>query len=87
MAKKQTIKVEKTCDFSIMDNTHLNDTRLSWEAKGLLSFMLSVPSVCDFPVEELVRYSPGGQEEVENILHELESFGYLYRQQEQPMGN
>ena len=36
-------RVEKTKDFTIMSNYHLQDKNLSLKAKGLLSQMLSLP--------------------------------------------
>ena len=38
-------RVEKTGNFTIMSNRHLQDRRLSLKAKGLLSFMLSMPAM------------------------------------------
>ena len=36
-------RVEKTGNFTIMSNRHLQDRRLSLKAKGLFSYMLSLP--------------------------------------------
>ncbi len=36
-------KIEKTKNYTIMSNYHLRDINLSLKAKGLLSFMLSLP--------------------------------------------
>jgi len=36
-------RVEKSKDYTIMSNAHLRDGRLSLKAKGLLSYMLSLP--------------------------------------------
>ena len=36
-------RVERTRDFTVMSNHHLQDKRLSLKAKGLLSYMLSLP--------------------------------------------
>ena len=40
-------KIEKTKDFTVMSNYHLRDKNLSYKAKGLLSFMLSLPEDWD----------------------------------------
>ena len=36
------VRVKKTRDFTVMSNTHLRDRSLSFKAKGVLSFMLSL---------------------------------------------
>ena len=36
-------RVERTSDYTVMSNYHLRDKRLSLNAKGLLSQMLSLP--------------------------------------------
>ena len=41
-------KVEKTKNFTIMSNHHLQNKNLSFKAKGLLSYMLSLPDDWDY---------------------------------------
>ena len=36
-------KIEKTKDFTVMSDYHLKDKNLSYKAKCLLSFILSLP--------------------------------------------
>lgn len=36
-------KIEKNSNYTVMSNYHLKDKDLSYKAKGLLSFMLSLP--------------------------------------------
>ena len=36
-------RIEKTKNYTVMSNYHLKDKRLSFKAKGLLSYMLSLP--------------------------------------------
>ena len=36
-------KIEKNSNYIVMSNYHLKDKDLSYKAKGLLSFMLSLP--------------------------------------------
>ena len=40
-------KIEKNKNFTIMSNHHLQDKSLSLKAKGLLSYMLSLPEDWD----------------------------------------
>ena len=37
-------KIEKTKNFTIMNNHHLQNKNLSLKAKGLFSYMLSLPN-------------------------------------------
>ena len=38
-----TFRVNKNVNYTVMSNHHLQDKRLSLKAKGLLSYMLSLP--------------------------------------------
>ena len=46
-------KVEKNKNYTVMSNYHLRDKSLSLKAKGLLSFMLSLPDDWDYTLKEL----------------------------------
>lgn len=49
-----TFKINKNKDFTVMSNYHLRDKNLSLKAKGLLSFMLSLPEAWDYSLKGLV---------------------------------
>ena len=64
--------------FTIMPNVSLNDTRLSWEAKGMLAYLISKPDHWEIIVGQLVKESPNAKKrKVLVILKELESLGYI----------
>ena len=46
-------KIEKNKNYTIMGNFHLRDKNLSYKAKGLLSFMLSLPDDWDYSMRGL----------------------------------
>lgn len=50
-------KIEKTKDFTVMSNYHLRDKNLSYKAKGLLSFILSLPEDWDYFLKVLCSIS------------------------------
>ena len=50
-------KIEKTKDFTVMCNFHLRDKNLTYKAKGLLSFMLSLPEDWDYSLAGLTVIS------------------------------
>jgi len=64
--------------FTIMPNVTLNDARLSWEAKGMLAYLISKPDNWVIMVNHLVKESPkAGRQKVLRILDELETLGYI----------
>jgi len=64
--------------FTIMPNVTLNDNRMSWEAKGMLAYLISKPDNWVIMVNHLVKESPKAKKEkVLAILSELESLGYI----------
>ena len=74
-----TFRVAKTKDYTVMSNTHFHDSRLSLKAKGLLSFMLSLPDDWDYTQKGLAATCRDGVDSIAAALAELESAGYLTR--------
>ena len=72
-------RAEKNKDYTIMSNAHLKDGRLSLKAKGLLSYMLSLPDDWKFSTRGLISHCREGAEAVRGALKELEDTGYLRR--------
>ena len=70
-------KIEKNSNYTVMSNYHLRDKNLSYKAKGLLSFMLSLPKNWDYSINGLVAVSKEGVKAIKNILKELQRCGYL----------
>lgn len=46
-------KIEKNSNYTVMSNYHLKDKNLSYKAKGLLSFMLSLPEDWNYSLASL----------------------------------
>lgn len=74
-------KIEKNKNYTVMSNIHLRDKKLSFKAKGLLSFMLSLPEDWDYSLNGLVSISKEGKKAIRNILEELKQNGYLVIEQ------
>ena len=70
-------KVEKTKNFTIMSNHHLQNKNLSFKAKGLLSYMLSLSEDWDYSLAGLEANCKEGKEALRNALDELKQYGYL----------
>lgn len=74
-------KIEKTNNYTVMSNYHLRDKKLSLKAKGLLSFMLSLPDDWDYSLNGLVSVSKESKKAIRSILNELKENGYLVMEQ------
>lgn len=66
--------------FTTVDNTVLNDTNLSWKAKGLFVYLWSQADEWEFYETEVVKHSTDGIASLKAGLKELETTGYLKRQ-------
>ena len=70
-------KIEKNKNYTVMNNYHLRDKRMSLKAKGLLSFMLSLPLDCDYSLDGLEKICKEGKDSIRSALNELKLYGYL----------
>ncbi len=70
-------RVEKNNNYTVMANYHLRDKELSLKAKGLLSYMLSLPEDWDYSLNGLASVSKEGIKAIKNIIGELKEQGYL----------
>ena len=70
-------RIEKTRNYTVMSNYHLKDKRLSFKAKGLLSYMLSLPDNWDFSLNGLSTASKDNITSIRSTLKELQEYQYL----------
>ncbi|MEW1574883.1 hypothetical protein [Lactobacillus crispatus] len=71
-------KVYKT-KYTVIDNAVIEDTKLSWKAKGLFTYLWSRPDNWNFYVSEVAKHARGSRDQVMTGLEELETAGYLLR--------
>ena len=71
------IRVNKTKNYTVMSNAHLQDKRLSLKAKGLLSMMLSLSEEWNYSVAGLAAISKENETAIKTALGELKVCGYL----------
>lgn len=64
-------------DYVQVANTTARDSRLSWEARGLLLYLLSLPANWTVRVAHLKEQGNAGRDAVRRMLRELQSFGYV----------
>ncbi|OMC83337.1 DnaD domain protein [Viridibacillus sp. FSL H8-0123] len=74
------MRVAKNSNYTVMNRTALNDKRLSWKAKGIMAYMLSMPDDWVFYMVELVKHSTDGERSFRAGFKELQNCGYVTRQ-------
>lgn len=70
-------RVEKVKNYTVMSNYHLKDKKLSFKAKGLLSYMLSLPNEWDYSLVGLCKASKDSKTSIQSALKELKENRYL----------
>lgn len=63
--------------YTIMSNHHLRDKNISHAARGLLSFMLSLPTDWDYSFSGLVAISKEGKSAIRSMINELKTAKYI----------
>ncbi|EOO68088.1 DnaD and phage-associated domain-containing protein [Bacillus cereus VD196] len=74
-----TFRVNKDKNYTTINNTGLKDKRLSWKAKGILAYILTLPDDWIFYREELSRHAKDGLDSLRAGMKELKEYGYLKR--------
>ncbi|MDA2528548.1 DnaD domain protein [Bacillus cereus] len=73
------IRVKKDSNYSVINNTALKDERLSWKAKGILAYALTLPDDWTFHISELARHAKDGEDSLRTGFKELKELGYVKR--------
>ena len=79
MEKK--IKSGRTKGFVVLFRSAAQDERLSLEASGLFALMVSMPENWSYTVAGLAKKAGCGREKARRLLQELQTVGYLVREQ------
>ncbi|MGA4466042.1 DnaD domain-containing protein [Bacillus bombysepticus] len=74
-----TFRVNKDKNYTTINNTGLKDTRLSWKAKGILAYILTLPDDWIFYMEEVTKHSKDGIASLKAGMKELKECGYVKR--------
>ena len=75
------IKTKKEKNYTVLDNTFIKDTRLSWKAKGLMTYLLSLPDDWTIHLSEIEKHASDGKSALRSAINELKEFGYLKAEQ------
>lgn len=72
-------RAQRDTPYVQIDNRPLRDARLTWKARGLLAYLLSLPDDWRISRDHLAKQGPDGVAAVRSALTELEAAGYLQR--------
>lgn len=73
-------KCRKAIYYSKISNLVLQDKRLSFKARGLIAYILSLPDDWVIQAKHLETESPQGREAIYSALQELAVFGYMQKE-------
>ncbi|MDP8202100.1 MAG: hypothetical protein P9M11_08150 [Candidatus Tenebribacter burtonii] len=71
------IKIHKKTNFVIVDNKLAKNRKLNLKAKGLMLYLLSLPSDKNITVKELEKHTIEGLDALHNAVSELVTEGYI----------
>lgn len=72
-----TYRVHKNTDYTTINNKFLKRKDLSWKAKGILSYLLSLPDDWELHFNELKKNATDGKTSTRSGLDELKDSGYI----------
>lgn len=71
------VRVPRRHRYSQIDTRCVEDTRLSWAARGLLAYLLSRPDDWKILVNHLVKQGDVGRDGIYRLLKELRTYSYV----------
>lgn len=86
MAETKFIRGKKQDNYTVLDNTFIKDCTLSWKAKGLMTYLLSLPQDWEIYMTELETHSSDGKDSLKSAIKELEEKGYIVKEQKTDKG-
>lgn len=76
---KSIFRQKRKSNYTIVPNEMLNNKNLSWKAKGMLTYLLSLPDKWEVYAAHLRTVSVDGNDSTVSGLHELMQFKYVWR--------
>lgn len=71
------VKQHRKENFTILDNTCIRDSNLSWKAKGVHTYLMSLPDDWKIHISEIVNHSCDGKAALYSAIQMLEHYGYI----------
>ena len=81
MAETRFIRVQKERDYTVLNNIFIRDKTLSWKAKGVMTYLLSLPDDWSVYLSEIQTHATDGRDSLRTAINELVEHGYLVRTQ------
>lgn len=81
MAETMFVREKKDRDYTVINNTFLRDSRLSWQAKGVFTYLLSLPENWTICMSEIETHASNGRDSLRRCIKELKDLGYLEHHQ------
>ena len=84
MKEKNILRISKDKEnpYVMINKNVMQDERLSWKARGLIGYLLSLPDDWVLYTEELEKHSAkDGRESLASGIKELIEYGYIAREQ------
>lgn len=72
--------------YTTIDNSLLQNKLLTFEARGLLSYLLSLPDDWQINITHLTSESPAGRTYIQRVMKELMDFNYVRREARREAG-
>lgn len=86
MSETKFVKAKKEKNYTVLDNTFIKDTTLSWKAKGLMTYFLSLPDDWEIHFSEIEKHATDGKASLRSAINELKERGYLKAEQKKVNG-
>ena len=67
--------------YTVIGNAAAQDSQISWKAKGLLIYLLSLPKDWNIRISELAAHATDGYDSTKRAMDELLAAGYIQRGQ------
>ena len=77
MSETYFVKQHRKDNFTILDNTCIRDDRISWKAKGVHTYLMSLPDDWKIHISEIVNHSSDGKAALYSAIQMLEEYGYI----------
>jgi len=75
------IRTHRRSEFTILPNHVLQNSQLTWEARGMLAYLVSLPENWQVHVTELSGRSPAAYSKNKRIIAELVAAGHIVKSQ------
>jgi hypothetical protein len=75
------VKDKHRSEFFQMNNAPVQDPGMSWAAKGLLAYLLSLPEAWEIHLRDMFARSTNGRKPTQAALNELIEAGYVVKTQ------